>query len=68
MKLVDDWKQCHKWFTQQSNAIAGAVAMTYATMYDNLKENFPPKVMMCVVGGVFFVNIFLRVIDQGKKK
>ena len=66
MKLIDEWKACWKLFSVQANTIGGSLAVGYASMYDQLKENFPPKIMIFVTGVVFIVGIVGRVVAQKK--
>lgn len=68
MKLVDDWKSCWKWLSIQASAIGVAISSTYAVLYDQLKDNFPPKYMLALTGLVFLLGIAGRVISQEKKE
>jgi hypothetical protein len=67
MKLVDDWTKFYSWFSVQANAVGSAMAIGYASMYEQLKENFPPKYMMAITAIVFILGIIGRVVSQQPK-
>jgi hypothetical protein len=66
-KLVDDWKKFYTWFSIQANAIGSAIAIGYASMYDHLKENFPPRYMAAITAAVFILGIVGRLSKQTPK-
>lgn len=68
MKLIDDWKGCWKFLSVQAQALGVAISSTYAVLYDQLKDNFPPKYMIALTGAVFLLGIAGRVISQDKKE
>lgn len=65
LKLVSNWRKALKMLSVQANVLCGATVSAYAAMYPQLKETLPPEAMAWIVGGMFFVNILLRLIDQG---
>ena len=67
MKLVEDWKCVWRYFSVQANTIGSAVALGYASMYEQLKENFPPRYMVILTAAVFLLGIIGRVISQEPK-
>ena len=67
IKLVDDWKDFYKWYSTHISIIAGAVSLVYADMYDKLSQSLPPKLMIVLLGIVFFLKILLSVISQDVK-
>ena len=67
MKLIDEWRSCFKFISVQANSIGIAIAGTYSLLYEQLKENFPPKIMAGVTGLVFLAGILGRLVSQEKK-
>lgn len=67
MKLVDNWTKFYSWFSVQANALGSAVAIGYASMYEQLKENFPPKYMIAITAVVFILGIIGRLVSQQPK-
>lgn len=68
MKLIEDWRSAWKFLSVQAQAIGVAISSTYAVLYDQLKDNFPPKYMLVLTGAVFLLGIAGRVISQDKLK
>lgn len=68
MALIDEWRSAWKWLSIQANSVGIAISGTYAMLYDQLKENFPPKIMAAVTGGVFIAGIIGRLVSQDKKE
>jgi hypothetical protein len=67
MKLIDDWKAAWRLLSVQANTIGIAVSGTYMTLYDQLKNTLPPKVMAAITGGVFLLGIIGRMVSQTPK-
>lgn len=68
MKIIENWRQCWKMFSQQANAIGIALCSTYALMYEQLKETIPPQYMTMITLAVFAAGFIGRMIDQPKAK
>lgn len=68
MKLIEEWRVCYKYLSVQANSIGAALAVVYGSMYDQLKENFPPTVMAAVTAAVFVLGIVGRLVSQEKKE
>ncbi len=66
MNLIDEWRVCYKYMSVQANAIGTALAVGYTSLYDQLKDNFPPRVMAAVTAAVFILGIIGRVVSQTK--
>ncbi len=66
MKLIDEWKSAWKFLSVQANSIGAAMAVGYASMYEQLKENFPPKYVAAITAAVFILGIVGRVVSQNK--
>lgn len=66
MTLIDDWHKCWKLLSVQANAIGSAAAVGYASMYEQLKETFPPQWMAALTAAIFALGIVGRVVSQQK--
>jgi hypothetical protein len=64
MKLIDEWKQCWKWFSVQANTIGAAVSSTYAVMYPQLKGTIPPSYMFGITAAIFVAGVIGRLVKQ----
>jgi len=67
MNLIDDWKSCLRLFSVQANTIGLAMTAAYSAMYEQLKDNFPPKIMAAVTAAVFVLGIVGRLVSQTPK-
>jgi hypothetical protein len=67
MRLIDNWRVAGKFLSVQANAIGASLATGYLTLYDKLKENFPPKYMFTITVAVFVLGIIGRLIQQDDK-
>ncbi len=67
MKLIDDWHKCWTYLSIQCNGIGVAICATYGALYDELKDNFPPKYMAALTASVFVLGIIGRVVSQAPK-
>lgn len=68
MKLINNWKQAWRFLSVQFNALGTTIAVTYASMYSQLKDAFPPEYMAGVTAAVFILGIIGRVKSQGIEK
>lgn len=66
MKLVSNWKQSWKWFTNWAHTAQIAVAGTWAILPADLKTYLPPKVLVGIVGFLGVSGVIGRMIDQSK--
>jgi hypothetical protein len=67
MKLIEEWRNCWKYLSVQANSVGVAITATYASLYEQLKENLPPRYMMIAVVLVFVLGIAGRLIVQTPK-
>lgn len=67
MRLIDEWKVCYRYLSVQANGIGAAMMVGYSSMYEQLKENFPPKYMAAITAAVFILGIIGRLVSQEKK-
>jgi hypothetical protein len=68
MKLIKDWKKAWKFLSVQLMAVGSAMSVTYAQLYDKMKDHVPPDKMMYIVLAVFVGGILGRVISQGMEE
>lgn len=66
MKLVDNWKDCWRWFSM--HCMAGAVAIQGAWVYipDDLKANIPHNIQNYITIVLLVMGMIGRVKDQTK--
>lgn len=67
MRLIDEWKSAWRYMSVQANAIGGAITVGYVSLYDKLKDNFPPKYMVAITAVVFILGIVGRLVSQQPK-
>lgn len=66
MKLIEEWKECWKWFSVQANVIGGSISVGYAAMYEQLKDTIPAPYMAGITAAVFVLGIVGRLANQTK--
>lgn len=66
LQLVRNWRQGWRMFSVQANAIGSSLSIGYATMYEQLKDNFPPRYMIGITAAVFILGFVGRLIQQPK--
>ena len=64
--MIDEWKTAYRFLSVQANAIGTAISVTYASMYDRLKADFPPKYIVAITAVVFVLGIIGRMTSQKK--
>ncbi len=67
MRLIDEYHKCWKLLSVQCNGVGVAICATYGALYDQLKDNFPPKYMAILTGVVFVLGIIGRIVSQTPK-
>ncbi len=67
MNLIADWKAGWKLLSVQANSIGAAIAVTYASMYEQLKDTLPPQYMAGITAAVFVLGIVGRLVSQTPK-
>ena len=67
MRLIPEWRSAIKFLSVQANIIGMALAGAYASMYDQLKVDLPPKHMAMITVAVFAGGILCRIISQQPK-
>lgn len=67
MKLIDDWKQSHRLYSQRINAAGVAVGSAYVMFYDQLRDLLPAKHLAVLTIALFALNCVARIIKQEPK-
>lgn len=67
MKLIDEWKTCHRLYSQRVNAAGVAVGSAYVMFYDQLRDMLPAKHLAVLTVVLFAVNCVARIIKQEPK-
>lgn len=67
MKLIEDWKTCHRLYSQRVNAAGVAVGSAYVMFYDQLRDMLPAKHLAVLTVVLFAVNCVARIIKQEPK-
>lgn len=67
MKLIEDWKACHRLYSQRVNAAGVAVGSAYVMFYDQLRDMLPAKHLAVLTVVLFAVNCVARIIKQEPK-
>lgn len=64
MKLIEEWKQCWRWFSVHALALAGAIPVVWAELPDDMKASIPASAMATITGIVALCGIVGRVVKQ----
>lgn len=64
MKLVDDWKDCWKWFSTQALAISIALQTAWLTMPEKLKSEVPSGLVEWLIVAILVAGVIGRVVKQ----
>jgi hypothetical protein len=68
IRLVQDWRKCHKWLSVRCMAIATAILATWSMMPDDLKAGIPHQWVMYIAMAFMGLGIAGRLIDQEPKE
>lgn len=67
MHLVENWKQCWKWFSVHTILILGILPTVWVTLPPDLKSYIPPSMMGVITAVIAVSGIVGRLTDQSKK-
>lgn len=67
MKLVDNWKQAHKWFSVHLIIILASLPEVWTWLPNEWKQSLPPDTLKWLCGVVGVLAVYARVISQQKK-
>lgn len=67
MKLVENWRQAHKWFSVHLIIVLAALPEVWTWLPMEWKQSLPPGTLkwLCIVVGA--LALYARVISQQKK-
>ncbi|NMV37255.1 hypothetical protein [Ralstonia insidiosa] len=68
MTLIEDWKKCHRLYSQRINAAGVALCATYGTMYDSVRDVLPPKYLALLTALIFLAGFGLRLVKQDSEE
>ncbi|MEC5321599.1 hypothetical protein VSX61_22185 [Brenneria populi subsp. brevivirga] len=66
IQLIDEWKQCWRWFSSWALIIAGAIPSVWVELPSDLKSAIPVDIMSTVTTVVAACGLIGRVVQQGK--
>jgi hypothetical protein len=64
MKLIDNWKDCRKMFSQWASGAGIAGIAAYAMLPEKLQDAFPPTVALSIAFVLFALGFIGRMIKQ----
>lgn len=67
MKLVDNWKQCWKWYSMHPQWVQTAAVGTWVNMPGDWRAAFPAKYLVVLCASMMVIGMLGRLIDQNKK-
>jgi hypothetical protein len=67
MKLVDNWKQAHRWFSVHLIIVLAALPEVWTWLPMEWKQSLPPDTLKWVCGVVGILAVYARVVSQTKK-
>ena len=66
IRLTEDWKAAHKWFSTHAMLWASVIQIAYMELPDELKASISPKVIAWITSSILILGIAGRVIKQGE--
>lgn len=63
-KLVDDWKQCWKWFSTQAMALAVAIQGAWMFIPQDMKDSIPKDLIGYVTMALLVLGVAGRLVHQ----
>lgn len=67
LKLVDDWRDCWRWYSTHALMINMAFLGTWAELPDEMKASLPPGLVMKISAAIMFFGFAGRLLQQGGK-
>lgn len=67
MKLVENWKQAHRWFSVHLIIVLAVLPEVWTWLPMEWKQSLPPDTLKWVCGVVGILAVYARVVSQTKK-
>ena len=64
MKLVDNWKNCWRWFSTQAMVLAGAIQGAWLFVPDDLRSTIPPHWLQGITIALMCMGVAGRLVKQ----
>ena len=64
MKLVDNWRNCWRWFSTQAMVGAGAVQGAWLFVPDDLRSTIPPQWLQGITIALMVMGVAGRLVKQ----
>lgn len=68
MRLVDNWRSWHRWYSNQSTLLAITIQGVWAGIDADQRAALPKNFVLYLTIAVLVLGFFGRFIDQTKKK
>lgn len=68
MKLIDDWKSAHRWFSVQAMTLAMAIQGAWPAIPEDMRSTLPPSLVHWVTIALLVAGVAGRLIDQPAKQ
>lgn len=68
MKLIDEWRQAHKWLSVQIPAINAAFLLVWSQLPQKFQDVLPVPVVIGIAVFLLVAGVFGRVVDQTPKE
>ena len=64
MNLVEDWKDCWRWFSTRAMVIAAALQTGWMQIPENFKADVPPSFVHWLTVAILVAGVVGRVVKQ----
>lgn len=68
LKLVDDWKDCLRWFSVNMMLIAATIQGVWASLSDDMRASVPQGTVSGITIFVLVMGVAGRLIKQERRK
>lgn len=65
MRLVADWRRCHRWFSMHAMGWSAGLLLTWNTLPPKLQSAVAEPLMTAIVVVILVLGMFGRVVEQG---
>jgi len=67
MKLVEDWRRAHRWFSTRAMAASAAVQLTWISLPESLRSHIPEWLVSTLAIGLLIAGALGRIVKQDDK-